>query len=124
MVESPSLPSALPHRGGLASSQKSWIECRAYCQTPDMFVLSLGREFYIIPKRSLTEAEISEFQTALSARLSQAKVRTGILAVRHAVSLVLLGYIAFFFFGGTIERALWRGCPLSRTGNLAAFHVS
>ena len=95
--------------GGLASSQKSWTECRAYCQTPDMFVLSLGREVYIIPKRSLTEAEISEFQTALSARLSQAKVRTGILAVRHAVSLVLLGYIAFFFFGGTIERALWRG---------------
>jgi predicted Zn-dependent protease len=93
--------------GGLASSQKSWTECRAYCQTPDMFVLSLGREFYIIPKRSLTEAEISEFQTALSARLSQATVRTGILAVRHAVSLVLLGYIAFFFFGGTIERGLW-----------------
>jgi YD repeat-containing protein len=95
--------------GSLASSQKPWTECRAYCQTPDMFVLSLGREFYIIPKRSLTEAEISEFQMALSARLSQATVRTGILAVRHAVSLVLLGYIAFFFFGGTIERALWWG---------------
>jgi len=94
---------------GLVSSQKQWTECRAYCQTPDMFVLSLGRAFYIIPKRSLTEAEISEFQMVLSAKLSQATVRTGILAVRHAVSLVLLGYIAFFFFGGTIERALWWG---------------
>src|SRR6266496_3736464 len=93
--------------GGLASSRKPWIECRAYCETPEMFVLSLDRAFYIIPKRSLTETEISEFQMVLRAKLSQATMRTGILAVRHAVSLVLLGYIAFFFFGGTIERGLW-----------------
>jgi len=91
--------------GGLASSQKSWLEFRRYCHTPDMVVLSLGRTFYVIPKRSLTAAEISEFQSVLSAKLSQATVRTGILAVRHAISVVLLGYIAFFFFGGTIEQA-------------------
>ena len=92
--------------GGLASSQKSWLEFRRYCHTPDMVVLSLGRTFYVIPKRSLTAAEISEVQSVLSAKLSQATVRTGILAVRHAISVVLLGYIAFFFFGGTIEQAL------------------
>ena len=92
---------------GPTPSQKSWSEFRAYCETPDLFVLSSGRTCYAIPKRSLTTPEISEFQAILSGELSQRTVRTRIRGVRHAVSLVLLGYIAFFFFGGTIERALW-----------------
>ena len=36
------------------------------------------------------------------------KVRTGPRVLRHAVSIVLLGCIAFLFFGGIIEGALWR----------------
>ena len=93
--------------GGPASAQKQWSEFRAYCQTPDMFVLSAGRTFYVIPKRLLTAAEISEFQTVLRSRLPQMTVRTGPRALRHAVSLVLLACIAFFFFGGMIEGTLW-----------------
>lgn len=94
--------------GGPASAQKQWSEFRAYCQTPDMFVLSAGRTFYVIPKRLLPAAEISEFQAVLRSRLSQMTVRTGPRALRHAVSLVLLGCIAFFFFAGMIEGTLWR----------------
>jgi predicted Zn-dependent protease len=94
--------------GGPAPAQKQWSEFRAYCQTPDMFVLSARRTFYVVPKRFLTAAEISEFQAVLGSRLSQMTVRTGPRALRHAVSIVLLGCIAFCFFGGIIEEALWR----------------
>ena len=92
--------------GSLASSQKRWPEFRGYCETPDMFVLSSGRRFDVIPKRSATAAEISEFQSVLRSKLPQVPVRSGSRAVRHAVSLALLGCIAFFFFGGTIQWAL------------------
>ena len=71
---------------GLASSQKQWSDFRAYCQTPDIFVLALGRAFYVVPKRSLTAARTSEFQAILSSKLPQVTIRTGIRAVRHAVS--------------------------------------
>jgi hypothetical protein len=94
--------------GGPAPTQKQWSEFRAYCQTPDMLILSARRTFYVVPKRFLTAAEISEFQAVLRSRLSQMKVRTGPRVLRHAVSIVLLGCIAFFFFGGIIEGALWR----------------
>jgi len=94
--------------GGPTSAQKRWSEFRAYCQTPDMFVLSAGRTFCVIPKRLLTAPEISEFQAVLRSRLSQVPARTGPRAVRHAISLVLLACIVFFFFGGMIEGALWR----------------
>ena len=92
---------------GLTSAQKPWSDFRAYCQTPNIFVLALGQAFYVVPKHSLTAAQTSEFQAILSSKLPQVTIRTGIRAVRHAVSLGLLGYIAFFFFGGTIDRALW-----------------
>jgi len=91
----------------LTSSQRLWSNFRAYCQTPSIFVLSLGRTFYVIPKRTLTTVQASEFQSMLSSRVPQVKIRTGIQAVRHAVSLALLGYIAFFYFGGSIQRAMW-----------------
>jgi len=94
---------------GLTSAQNQWSDFQAYCQTPDLFVLALGLAFYVVPKRSLTAAQTSEFQAILSSKLPQVTIRTGIRAVRHAVSLGLLGYIAFFFFGGTIQRALWWG---------------
>jgi predicted Zn-dependent protease len=94
--------------GGPESTQKRWSEFGAYCQTPDMFVLSAGRTFYVIPKRLLAAAEISEFQAVLRSRLLQVTARTGPRAVRTAVSLVLLACIAFFFFGGMIEGMLWR----------------
>ena len=94
--------------GGPASAQKQWSEFRAYCQTPDMFVLSAGRTFYVIPKRLLTAAEISEFQTVLRSRLSQMKVRTGPRVLRHAVSIgASRPALRFFFFGGMIEGTLW-----------------
>jgi predicted Zn-dependent protease len=73
-----------------------------------MFVLSARRTFYVVPKRFLTAAEISEFQAVLGSRMSQMEVRTGPRALRHAVSIVLLGCITFFFFGGIIEGVLWR----------------
>jgi predicted Zn-dependent protease len=95
-------------RGGPAPAQKQWSEFRAYCQTPDMFVLSASRTFYVVPKRFLTAAEISEFQAVLGSRLLQMTVRTGPRALRRAVSIVLLGCIVFLFFGGMIEGALWR----------------
>jgi predicted Zn-dependent protease len=94
--------------GGHAPAQEQWSEFRGYCQTPDMFVLSARRMFYVVPKRFLTAAEISEFQAVLGSRLSQMKVQTGPRTLRHAVSVVLLGCIAFFFLGGIIEGALWR----------------
>ena len=49
--------------GGTASFQKAWSEFRAHCETRDLFVLSLGRSFFVVPKHSLTAAEISEFNS-------------------------------------------------------------
>ncbi len=94
--------------GGFGSSQKAWPEFPGYCQTRNMFVLSAEPRFYVIPKRSLTAEEISEFHGLLSEKVPEVEVRTGSQAVGRAVSVALLGFILFFFFGGMIQGALWR----------------
>ena len=92
---------------GSKSSLTSWTHFQGYSQTPEMFVLSLGRVFYAVPSRSLTATQVAEFDAILCRKLTKATVRTGTLAVRHTLSVVLLGFLAFFFFGGTIQRILW-----------------
>ena len=101
---------------GSTSSLTSWSQFRGYSQTPEMFVLSLGRAFYAVPIRSLTATQVAEFDAILCGKLTKATVRTGTLAVRHTFAVVLLGFLAFFFFGGTIQRTLWEALrPFYRT---------
>ncbi len=93
--------------GGTAPFQRAWSEFRGYCETWDLFALSLGRTFYVVPKHSLTAAEISEFNAVLTSKIRRLNVRTGRQALRHALSLAILAFIAFFFFGGMLEQGIW-----------------
>lgn len=101
---------------GSTLSPTPWSQCHKYCQIPEMFVLSSGRAFYSVPTRSLTATQVAEFDAILCRKLTKTTVRTGTLAVRHTLSVVLLAFIAFFFFGGTIQRTLWEVLrPFRRT---------
>jgi YD repeat-containing protein len=101
-----------------------WTDFRKYCETPQHFLL-LSSAVFIIPKRILDDSQSTELRQLLSRKLSPIVLRTGTLALRHVLSMTVLGIMAFIFFGGTIQRAgqellrplsLFR--PPSQTGQL------
>lgn len=96
-----------PEPSTVANWQKNWPEFRAYCQTPRQFVLATRRDFCVIPKRSLTSEQTSEFIALLNSNVPQLKPRVGIRVVVRVASLTLLAFLIFFLFGGTIQWLLW-----------------
>ena len=100
-----------PEPSTVANWQKNWSEFRAYYQTPGQFVLATRRDFCVIPKRSLTPEQTSEFIALLDSNVRQLKPRAGIRLVVRVSSLTVLAFAIFFLFGGTIQWLL--SLPLS-----------
>ncbi len=88
-------------------TQKPWAEFLRYCETATVFVLLFrSHNFFVIPKRSFKLEEIEQLRKMLSSKAPPAVIRKEIRHFRPALALVLVGYIVFFFFGGTIERLI------------------
>jgi YD repeat-containing protein len=91
-------------RGSGDDRSLRWTDFRKYCETPQQFLL-LSSAVFIIPKRILNDSQTAELRQLLSRKLPPIVLRTGTLALRHVLSMTVLGIMAFVFFGGTIQRA-------------------